>query len=64
MTKWAKDGTRFRVSVLSNIDRKTNHCHIPKPVFDRLGNPPGLEFAFDGDKIVVRAWDRTGIRCY
>ena len=64
MPKWAKDKTRFRVSVSHSIRKKTTHCHIPKPVLDRLGNPPGLEFAFDGDKIVVSAWDKTGIRCY
>ena len=63
MTRWAKDATRFSVSVTLVPQIKTNHCHIPKPVLERLGNPPELTFVFAEDgRITVHAWDKKGAR--
>ena len=63
MTRWAKGATKFSVSVAPSVQTKTNLCHIPKPVLERLGNPPGLTFIFAEDgQIVVRAWDKVGRR--
>ena len=34
------------------------------PGAERMGNPPGLTFAFAEDgSITVQAWDKTGSRC-
>lgn len=64
MARWTKGSTRFSVSVAPSVQTQTSLCHIPKPVLERLGNPPGLTFIFDKDgRIVVRAWDKTGSRC-
>ena len=63
MTRWAKGATKFSVSVAPSVQTKTNLCHVPKPVLERLGNPPGLTFVFAEDgQIVVRAWDKVGRR--
>ena len=63
MTRQAKGATRFSVSVAPSIRTKTNLYHIPKPVLERLGNPPELTFVFaDDGQIVVRAWDNVGSR--
>ena len=65
MTRWAKGATKFSVSVAPSVpDPKTNLCHIPKPVLERLGNPPGLTFVFGGRtaKSSCAAWDKVGSR--
>ena len=63
MTRWAKDATSFSVSVSPNVQTGTNLCHIPKPVLERLGYPPGLTFVFAEDgRITVHAWDKKGKR--
>ena len=58
-----KGGAKFSVPAAPSVQTKTNLCHAPKPVLDRLGNPPGptLVFAEDG-QIAVRAWGKVG-RC-
>lgn len=64
MARWIKGATRFSVSVAPSVQTKTNLCHIPKPVLEKLGSPPGLTFIFaDDGQIVVQAWDKTGSRC-
>ena len=40
MARWAKGSTRFSVSVAPSVQTRTSLCHIPKPVLERLGNPP------------------------
>ena len=64
MARWTKGSTKFSVSVAPSVQTRTSLCHIPKPVLERLGNPPGLTFVFAEDgRITVDAWDRTGNRC-
>lgn len=64
MARWIKGATRFSVSVAPSVQTKTNLCHIPKPVLEKLGSPSGLTFIFaDDGQIVVQAWDKTGSRC-
>ena len=59
MTRWAKGATEFSVGVAPSVQSRTSLCHVPKPVLEKLGNPPGLTFAFTKDgQIVVRAWDK------
>ena len=64
MSRWTMGSTKFSISVAPNVQTRTSLCHIPKPVLERLGNPPGLTFAFAEDgRITAHAWDRTGSRC-
>ena len=63
MTRWAKDATSFSVSVSPIVQTGTNVCHIPKPVLERLGHPPGLTFVFaENGQITVHAWDKKDRR--
>ena len=56
MARWTKGSTKFSVSVAPSVQTRTSLCHIPKPVLERLGNPPGLTFR------LCRGWPHHG-RC-
>ena len=53
MTKWPADAREFRVSITHNVQRGTSYSYIPKPILAKLGNPEGLRFVIQGDKILV-----------
>ena len=53
MTSWAADAKEFQVSITHNRQRGTSYSYIPKPILAKLGNPEGLRFVIQGDKILV-----------
>ena len=44
---------KFNVSIIYNVKRDTSYSYIPKPILAKLGNPKGLQFVIQGDKILV-----------
>ncbi len=57
MTKWAANAKEFRVSITHNVKRCTSYNYIPKPILAKLGNPKGLKFVIQDDKILVTGSD-------
>lgn len=57
MTKWAANAKEFRVSITHNVKRCTSYSYIPKPILAKLGNPKGLKFVIQDDKILVTGSD-------
>ena len=53
MPKWAANATEFKVSITHNVKRGTSYSYIPKPILAKLGNPEGLKFVIEGDKILL-----------
>lgn len=51
MTKWAKDATKFAVSITHNVQNTSSR--IPKPFLRRLSNPRYITFAMHDDHIAV-----------
>lgn len=57
MTKWARDATKFTVSVTHNVQNTSSFSYIPKPVLRRLGNPKRITFTIHDDHITVAGPD-------
>lgn len=55
MTRWAKDATKFTVSVTRNVTARTNYSYIPRPVLRLLGDPKHLTFEIEDGKVTVKA---------
>lgn len=53
MGLWAKDATKFVVSVSFIKGAGSSYNCIPKPVLAKLGNPKTIRYEIDGDKITV-----------
>ena len=53
MTKWARDATKFTVSVTHNVQNTSSYSYMPKPVLRRLGNPKRITFTMHEDYIAV-----------
>ena len=57
MPRWPADTKKFKVSITRNVKRDTSYSYIPKPILAMLGNPKGLQFVIQGDKILVTRQD-------
>lgn len=53
MPRWPIDAKEFNVSIIRNVKRDTSYSYIPKPILAKLGNPKGLTFVIEDDKILV-----------
>lgn len=51
MTRWKKDETEFPVSVI--VDSHRIKCTIPRPVYEKLGEPEMIKYVIKGDKVMV-----------
>lgn len=51
MTRWKEDETEFTVSLAK--DRHSMKCIVPKPVYEKLGEPSSIKYVVKGTKIIV-----------
>ena len=58
MPKWIANTTKFKVSIIHNIKRSTIYAYIPKPILAEIGNPEGLQFVIQDDKILLMRPDQ------
>ena len=58
MTRWAKDATKFKVSLSESKNKDgsiSKICRIPKPIITSLDNPNFLLFKIDKNKVAIEA---------
>lgn len=53
MGLWAKNATKFVVSVSFIEGAGSSYSCIPKPVLAKLGNPKAVRYDIEGDRITV-----------
>lgn len=52
MTKWKKNETEFKMSVIDD-GKGSRYVRIPKPLDEKLGNPDRIKFILKDSKIGI-----------
>lgn len=60
MVLWAKNATKFVVSVSFIPGAGSSYGCVPKPVLEKLGNPKAIRYEIKGDRVTVSNADPPG----